>query len=766
MRDTAREGALPTRRKQGAFDTRLRLGAALGCLLTSSPAWAQPQAGEEQSGEPSTESAAQSEDVIFVTAQRRSEALLSTPLSVSAINGDDLLRQGVLQPLGLASVIPNLQVNDSTGGSEPNFTLRGVGLGNDYSSNQASPVGVYVDDAYLAFRATHGSQLFDLERVEVLRGPQGTLFGRNTTGGAINFITRRPQLDAARGFVDAGYGNFNDWRVEAAGEAPLVQDILGVRAAISYNRHDGYIENLFPGGRDLQSADLLRARLSARFRPSESLDINLRLFTSHGSQIQPGVVQLGLAPGGVNPFTGYSRAGLDFFQVSSDNPHRNSTDIAGVALTLNYALSDALSIQSLTAYDRAESLFGQDVDGSPIALLETVFRSDYEEFSQELRLIYESERLSMQGGVYFGRDEVDIDNDFSLFPFLEDLGIPADPFLVAGGATITQGYTQIRESWAVFGQMDLEIVPRLTLTIGARYTEDKARYENGTAFIGDYDFTPLVQTVGAPGAPLEREGENEAVTGRVALSYEFESGTLVYASYNRGYRAGTFNGSGYLDPSQITFVEPETVDAYELGLKGRLFDRRLRFALALFHYDYADQQIQDVVGPVAFLLNAGASTLQGVELEATARFSPNASLSLSAGYTDSEYNELTLQGLDLSGNELPFTPDLTASARFEFTIANVFGGDITLAPSVTYTGQQFFTPYNDIGTYASVQQEAYAVVDAVAEWTNGTWTFRLWGKNLADEGYYTYGNSFPAFGFNYFNVNQPRTFGVAARRVF
>lgn len=752
-------------RNQGrlrAFAASLRLGAAIGCLIGLSAA-ARADTVEEQA---ETKLPEESSGEIVVTAQRRSESLLATPLAVSAISGDALLKQGVAQPAALASIVPNLQVNDSTGGSEPNFTLRGVGLGNDYSSNQASPVGVYVDDSYLAFRSTHGSELFDLERVEVLRGPQGTLFGRNTTGGAINFITRKPQLAEAEGYIDTGYGDFNEVRVDAAAEVPMAENGAGLRAAISYIRHDGYIDNVFPGQPNLQSADMIKGRLSLRLRPSDALDINLRFTTAHGHQIQPGVIQIGLGPGGANAVTGYSRAGLGKFQVSSDNPHRNETDLDGGALTIKYDVGGGLSLQSLTSYNAASSLFGQDVDGSPVALLETVFRSKYREFNQELRLVYESDRVNLQGGLYYGRDKVEIANDFLLFPFLESLGVPADPTLTAGGGTITQRFRQVRISKAVFGQADLEVVDGLTLTLGARYTEDIAKYENGTAFIGDYDFNPLVQTIGSPGSPLERRGDNSALTGRVALNYQFADGPLIYASYNRGYRAGTFNGSGYLHPSQITFVKPEKVNVYEVGLKGQFLDGGLRLAAALFQYDYTDQQLQDVLGVVAFLLNAGASTLRGAEVEATARFSPDASLFLSAGYTDSEYDALTLQGLDLAGNRLPFTPEFTASARFDLTLRNVFGGRVILSPSVTYTGQQYFTPYNRIGVYANVQQDEYAIVDAIAEWTDDVWSIRIWGKNLTTKAYFTYGNSFPAFGYNYFNVNQPRTYGIAVRRSF
>jgi len=703
---------------------------------------------------------------IIVTAQRRSESLLSVPLAVSAIAGNTLVKRGITQPTALASIIPNLQVNDSTGGAEPNFTLRGVGLGNDYSSNQASPVGVYVDDAYLAFRSTHGAQLFDLDRVEVLRGPQGTLFGRNTTGGAINFVTKKPELSGSDGYIDLGYGNFNDVRVEGADDLTVIDGVLGIRGAVSYDRHDGYVHNTFPGKRDLANGDMLRGRIAVRYRPSDSVDVNLRVFASRGRQIQPEVFQIGQSPNGANPITGYSRGNLGFFEVNSDDPHRNRTDTQGAALTVKLELSQELTLQSLTSYDTASAVFGQDVDGSPVNLLETVFGSKYNEVNQELRLVYDQGRVKAQGGVFYGRDRVKIGNTFGLFLFLQQLGVPADPTLTAGGATILQNFTQVRTSKAVFGQADLELARGLTATLGLRYTEDTARYEDGTAFIGGYNYQPIVQTVGAPGNPLNRNGKNSALTGRLALSYQFDGGPLLYASYNRGYRAGTFNGSGYLDPSQITFVPPERVKAYEFGAKGRFLDGSLILTAAGYYYDYTNQQIQDVVGPVAYLRSAGRSTLKGGELEATARFSPRLSFSGSIGYTDSQYDKLTLQGIDLKGNKLPFTPKVTANARFDYTAAEIAGGEIVVSPSVTYTSSQYFTPYNTVAGYGPDRQGAYAIVDAVVEWKKGPWAVRGWAKNLTNKGVFTYGQNFAAFGYYYFNVNQPRTYGIAVRRTF
>lgn len=741
-----------------AFVASLLIGAS-----PSAQAWAQ-----DASAQPQDQQAVEggSADEILVTAQRRSESLMSVPIAVSALSGDTLTKRGIDQPTSLASIVPNLQVNDSTGGAEPNFTLRGVGLGNDYSSNQASPVGVYVDDAYLAFRATHGAQMFDLERVEVLRGPQGSLFGRNTTGGAINFITRKPELSGGQGYVELGYGNFNDVRANSALEGTLVDSVLGIRAAVSYDRHDGYVENVFPGARDLQSTDNLRTRLSIRLKPSENLDVDLRLFANRSRQIQPGVIAIGTGPDGANPISGYKRGTLGFYEISSDNPHKNKTNSQGGALTVKLDLNDAITLQSLTSYDTAASLFGQDVDGSPIKILETFFDSDYSEFNQELRLVYDSNHVQAQGGVFYGRDRVSINNKYVILEFLNDLGVPPDPTLAAGGATIDQAYRQVRISKAAFGQLDWKATSSLALTLGARYTEDTARYENGTSFIGDFAFNPIVQVIGAPGAPLERRGKNRALTGRAAIRYEFDSGVLAYASYSRGYRAGTFNGSGYLSPTQIDFVAPERVNAYEAGLKGRFLDGALSLAAAAFYYDYTNQQIQDQIGPVAFLRSAGGSTLKGFEIESTIRFSPKASFNGSVGYTDSKYDELTLQGVVLDGNKLPFAPALTASGRFDLTVDGIAGGQVTLSPGITYTSSQWFTPYNNALNYGILRQGAYAIVDATVEWKNGPWSVRVWGKNLANQNAYSYGVNLSSFGFQYFNVNQPRTFGVAVRRTF
>ncbi len=179
------------------------------------------------------------------------------PLAVSALSGDDLAQKGISNSAQLAAAVPNLQINSPFGNTQPNFSLRGIGVANEYNSNQASPVGVYIDDVYLAPRTSHGMGLFDLDRIEVLRGPQGTLFGRNTTGGAVNFITKKPSLSGSNGYVELGYGNFNTFTGKAAVETALSEDSIGLRLAVNYAKGDGQIENVAVGGRDPNSVDTL-----------------------------------------------------------------------------------------------------------------------------------------------------------------------------------------------------------------------------------------------------------------------------------------------------------------------------------------------------------------------------------------------------------------------------------------------------------------------------------------------------------------------------
>lgn len=594
---------------------------------------------------------AEDNDEIVVTAQRREQSLLDVPLAVSALGGDTLAQKGIGNSSELAAAVPNLQINSPFGNTQPNFSLRGIGVANEYNSNQASPVGVYIDDVYLAPRTSHGMGLFDLDRIEVLRGPQGTLFGRNTTGGAVNFITKKPSLSGSNGYAELGYGNFNTFTGKAAVETTLSEDAVGLRVAVNYANGDGMIKNVFAGGRDANSIDTLQGRATLRIKPGDGgLDIVLKAYGGRDRGTQAGVHGLGAF-----------RAGLGFFETNENRLGDNNTDAWGFSGTIGVDLSDAVRLTSITSYDGGKQDLQQAADGSPLDILDITWQSKYRQFSQEMRLNYSSDALNLVGGVFYGWDRNITDNQFNL------------PLPPAGG--FYQHYRQVRKSYAIFAQGDVNLSDQLVLTVGARYTKDKSRYDDAFAFLflGTVDDVPFPIATTVPcatpagtcafdaNARLALSDTNNALTGRIALSYTLPDDTLIYASFNRGYRAGAVNGGGYTSSAGISYIEPEKVNAYELGFKGRYFDRVLTLAASLFYYDYTNQQLQDTrPGPVSFLVNTPKSEVYGAELEATVKPSSSFSLNFALGLLQTKYKELTLQGTDLSGNDLPFSPKLTA----------------------------------------------------------------------------------------------------------
>ncbi|MBN8844438.1 MAG: TonB-dependent receptor [Sphingomonadales bacterium] len=712
---------------------------------------------------PPAEQGASDGDIV-VTAQRREQSLLDVPLAVTALGGDKLSERGITNSAQLGDAVPNLQINSPYGDTQPNFSLRGIGVANEYNSNQASPVGVYLDDVYLAPRTSHGMGLFDLDRIEVLRGPQGTLFGRNTTGGAINFITKKPALSGSNGYLQVGYANFDTFTAQGAVEATLAEDVAGLRLAVNYAKGDGQIKNVFPGGRDPASVDTLQGRATLRVKPTETLDITLRAYGGRDRGTQAAVH--GLAP---------FRTGLGFFETNENRVGDNRTDAWGFAGNISLELSDTLSLTSITSYDGGKQNLQQAADGSPLDILDINWQSRYRQFSQELRANYDGDGITFVGGLFYGWDRNITDNTFNL------------PLPPEGG--FFQHYRQVRKSYAVFGQADIDLADRLVLTIGARYTKDKSRYDDAFAYlfvgaIGDPQ-TPIATTVPCagvagtcpydPAARFALADTNNALTGRVALSYTFDGGALLYASYNRGYRAGAVNGGGYTSSSGIGYIQPERVNAYEVGIKGRAGGRLLTYAASAFYYDYSNQQLQDTrAGPVSFLVNAPASEVYGLEIETTLRPVDGFRVDASLGWLHSKYKDLTLQGADLSGNELPFAPKLTAQLGFEWDVVDVAGGTITFAPNMAYSSRQYFSPFNDInapGTpqvNSELQQGANAKVNASLSWSDEVLMVRFFANNLFDRKTYGYGLDLRGAGFpyNFLVPAAPRTYGVSLRYSF
>ncbi len=415
------------------FSKKVRFAALVSVsslVLTASPAWAQEAAAPEDE-EGLTE--------IVVTAQKRAQNLQDVPAAVSAFSAEDMQARGVTETSDLMGTLPNLQVTSAYGDTQPNFSLRGISVANEFSASTASPVGVYVDEVYQSFRASHGQQLYDLERVEVLRGPQGTLYGRNTTGGAINFITKRPDLSGTAGYLTLGYGRFNTIKAEGALELTLAEDKAGLRAAFTRTKGDGYTFNPTLGGQDFANSDNYAGRLTFRFAPTETIDITMKGYFAQNDPRQDIPYGIGYLAGRTNA-GGYSRFAprpelggrtLRRNEIQADSAGEYFTASRGASLNITAELSDNLTLTSITGYDKGEyRLSPFDCDGSPIDICAIRYISQSTNFNQDVRLSYDGDRVKLIGGLYYGKDTIDTQNEPDFFGFLRPLltsfGVPGN----------------------------------------------------------------------------------------------------------------------------------------------------------------------------------------------------------------------------------------------------------------------------------------------------------------------------------------------------
>ncbi len=773
---------------------------------------------------------------IRVTAQKREQGLQEVPMAVSTLTEAQMQKAGVFRANDLAQIVPNLNVTSPHAAGAPNFSMRGISVGNEFNYNQASPIGVYVDEVYLAARFTHGANLYDLERVEVMRGPQGTLYGRNTTGGAVNFITRKPSLDGEpHGYLTLGAGDWNRAMVEGAFDVSF-SDTFGVRAAAKYVRSDDFMENVNPNGKDGQGTDSLAARIAARFS-NDRWDVIARAYFSNEKPGGTGVIALGSGPDNRNIITGACRCdannGLPLTDLQFDSSNTGDIDIdaSGFNLTVNVGLTDSLDLVSISAWD--ESQIAQptfDWSGSPVSVGNGNWKADNEQLQQDLRLSWTFDRGNLIAGAYYGWDETQVRNDYYFYN--EVLPIDALVALQVMPTNVYQTYDQERKSLALYGHGSWFVSDNLTLTAGLRWTDDEFSYQNGFAWlevsipdvllqfyngfapINTVDHPALGPVLGAaagltlpqqtiPGpfplgvppdfsSPLpDQIGNSDEVTGTLILDYKFSDDVMLYGSYSRGYRAGAFNGNGYLAPQQISFVEPEIVDAWEVGLKSRFLNDRVQLNTAAFFYDYKNNQFQNIVGIVSFLENAGKSEISGLEAELAAVLTDQFILNLNIGYQDAVYKELsllspaaadgTLNGdtnmngiidvllgevgaslpINLNGNKMMNAPEWNVAIGADWTVYESDKGTLSLLPSANYISDQYLSPFNALAGNQRLFQDAYWLLNGQLVWDADRYTARLWGRNLTDETYMVYGIDIRSgFDVDYFTRGAPRAWGV------
>ena len=729
---------------------------------------------------------------VIVTATRREQSVQDVGLSVTAFSGDQIHELGFTSTTDIVTMTPGLNYTvPNAESSQINFFLRGVGL-NDFADASENPVAVYVDDVYHPAAGGLSFQLFDIERVEVLRGPQGTLFGRNTTGGLVHFISKKPQ-DTFDAYVDVTGAEYRQIKVEGAIGGPLSGGVDG-RLSFAINRHDGYTKNRVVGAPDFNETNSKAVRGQLLFKPSDAVDLLLSGYYSkndatvgawqhqstdivNGQSVPLGTNQQGVGvdcnldgvvdatdrPPGTDCF-GYVDTDNNPWAGEFDRNGRVFVENTGGTANLNWRIGD-VTLTSITAFQKVDRLQSEDTDAGPFPLILPTFQAKTDTFTQELRLAGGHEAFRWLGGLYYFDNKV---KGHYLLD-LQNLGF----------VLFDANYTQPSKSWAAFSQVEYDFTPQLTLIAGVRYANEKKEldYLNRDVsapvnFFTDvvglptnvaFDFSP--RSVG----DLAKQNNN-AVNGRLGLNWKPTADVLIYGAVARGTKSAGFN-VGFLDEtllfaSNTVATIPfgaEKLTSYEVGFKSTWAGGRTRLNGAVFYYDYKDFQTFrfELLNQVIFNTDA---TVKGGELE------------LQTSPWDGWFFAFGLSALDAKADNIPSpsgvlrTRDMVAAPRFSGNALlryewPALGGRIGLQASANVVDHLYY----DIQNVPVSFENGYTIANLRASYTPDSkrWELAAFVDNVTNEAYLSYTFDFTAtFGYNQQAFGKPRWAGLSFRYKF
>ncbi len=725
---------------------------------------------------------------IVVTAQRREENLQDVGIAVTALGSQMLTDLNINMATDITRAVPSLKMN-AYSSSQVVFNIRGVSQ-NDYGDQQEPPVAVYQDDSYSSSINLASFPIFDLARVEVLRGPQGTLFGRNATGGAIQFISNKPTKDFT-GYTTLTAGSYNQLIAEGAVSGPITETLQGRIAAIS-NTDDGYMESVIPGVADRGGNDHYAVRGQLAWQPSEATEFNLGIrYMKADKETQAGIYShepacpndrfqgeftganescafWGTGPGEAG--TGYrndaitpSRGG-DPWKTAETQRSYVDREIKGATLHADFDIG-SLHLLSITDYQDAEKFYLEGGDAGPVDGVLFYQGSDLEQWSQEFRLSGVAGSHTWVAGLY----GMQVDGDYT--------GKFATPFY---GYDPTITMSQKTTSYAVFAQDEWQFADDWKLIVGARYWND----EREGSYFG---FAPEVPGLSAPVTIIFNQNEVfpggsgispgdasngfDGVTARVQVDWKPSDDLLLYGSFNRGSKSGgyTFSTGTPYDPDGSSTIprsflegipfDEETLDAYEVGAKSTLGDSTT-LNVAAFYYDYSDYQAFAQFGPVQTVINLDAESM-GLEAELMSRPLDGLTLQLGVSLLDTKVKDVPLpDGVTIEDHDLPQAPDISANAlaRYEFALA---GGTFGIQGDVQYSSEFCFTVL-----CAPVEEEdAYTVANARLSYESGSgrWGVAAFVSNLFEEEYRVYAFDSSLFAGVVAGVYaKPRWYGLSA----
>jgi len=720
------------------------LSSTIAILMVAVVVTPHRAAAQETKADADQEKDQQQIEVIMVTAQKRVQSINDIGVAITAFNGDDVKELGLTQPIDLAAQTPNLNINNTFSNSIPNVSIRGIGL-NDYAVNNNPAAGLYVDEVYLSSPAMLSFQLFDLERIEVLKGPQGTLYGRNTTAGTVTFVSNKPN-DITEGYLSIDYASFDRLTLEGAITGELTSGLTGRVALQSTQQKEGHQTNRATG-QDVGKVDLTAWRAMLNWQPSDELDILLNIHRGRDKS-DTWLVKVD------NAFTAADDQYFPGDPYDSSGHSDTQVDITseGAALSINWDLSQDITLTSVTGYEQYQRRHVEDRDGSALIQLDGEFNNEIEQLPQELRLTYVSQELVLIGGVFYGKDEIATRDRFdtSDLPF---------PFKAVGNE-----YKQHASTKGLFVHSEYKIAEHYKLTTGLRYTDEKKQFFDAFTFIYPAA-TPLQGgTQVNVFTPVNNTYKINDVSGKIGIDYSGLDNTLVYASISKGFKSGNFQGQLTFNPADLEAFDEEEVIAYEVGFKSQLLGNTLQLNGAAFFYDYSDMQIY---GPIFYseeiksnlfgIANVGDARIKGLELDLMWLAAEGLDVRLGLGLLDTEVTKSVVPGIK-KGSELANSPkvNLNANIRYNWQLNDNMNASISFNSS--YKGK---VAYDIVNQPKETREGGYALhnLRVGISSLDDVWSVYLYGKNLSDNRYRTQVlTSTVGYGETY---GMPRTFGIA-----
>jgi iron complex outermembrane receptor protein len=746
----------------------LLLGACGAALLAGQTAYAQDANGGIET--------------VIVTGERQAEDYQKAALTEQAFSGKQIEDLGLKSSADLSQVTPNLDIALPAGsGNQPIITIRGIGL-NDYDTNNAGPNGIYVDDVYLSSPASQTFAMFDLKDVQVLEGPQGTLFGRNTSGGAILFTTAKPSDDFEANF-HAEYSSFDTTQFEGAIGGQIAPGLDG-RVAIVKNNSMGDFYNTFDHTHE-NGSNNIAGRAMLQWQATDDLTI---LFNVHGGSVANRPIEyrhlgdLDPSGSGVQCTVAQTYAGscVDLFGYGTPSNfyhgeynRRLHLDVHSVGgyMRADYA-PGWIDLTSITSFEHNDKLHPEDSDASPNRLLEINFGVRANTFTQEFRATGHGENYSYQGGLYYLNEN--LHQNQPIFILLDGDNFFGGPGAADGVAFQAFDQSQqITNAYAAYAQGDYDITDALKLTLGARGTTEtrgfrylgQIQYQQG----GENNFGPLTTL-----ANVRERQTSSAFNWKAALSYQVADKVLVYGSVTTGYKSGDFNGSFLsTDPAEIARqlapVKPENVTAFEIGEKSSFFDDRLILNASAFYNQYRDMQVFVLVNPVAggsglpvnVLDNAPQAHTEGVDADVKVRPLENLTGNFQFGVLETRIDKFVANvdptQPNLAGKQLPLSPHFSMSATLDYTVP-FHDGNLDFQFNADFKSHQFFDVTNDLYT----QQNAYWLenVRIAYAFDDSQWEVAAFARNIGNQKYFLdeFDLSSP-FGFIQGITGMPRTVG-------